>query len=200
MADTKLSDLATATSVDYLYGISGGVSKKVALDALTAAAAVGAEDNGGALNLTAGAGGATSGNGGSVTVNAGDASAGDSAGGAIILNAGHGIGTGPSGELYFSAGNQNDAGDGGSVQLKSGSGGGSGAGNGGTLALVAGAGGATEGNGGDITLTPGTAASGIGGHFILALEEFADDAAAATGGVPVSGWYRTASVVKVRVA
>jgi hypothetical protein len=29
-ADTELSALATATSVDYLYGISGGVSKKIA--------------------------------------------------------------------------------------------------------------------------------------------------------------------------
>lgn len=34
----------------------------------------------------------------------------------------------------------------------------------------------------------------------MSLLEFADDAAAATGGVPVGGLYRTASVVKIRVA
>jgi hypothetical protein len=36
--------------------------------------------------------------------------------------------------------------------------------------------------------------------FGLAPSDFADDAAAAAGGVPVNGIYRTASVLKVRVA
>ncbi len=35
---------------------------------------------------------------------------------------------------------------------------------------------------------------------VSTLQAFADDAAAAAGGVPVQGLYRTASVVKVRVA
>lgn len=33
-----------------------------------------------------------------------------------------------------------------------------------------------------------------------ALEDYADDTAAASGGVPVGGTYRTGSVVKVRVS
>ncbi len=78
---------------------------------------------------------------------------------------------------------------------------GNGAGVGGAVTITAGAGGATDANGGDITVTPG-AAGGIGtaGHFKMILANFADDTAAAAGGVPVNGWYRTASVVKVRVA
>lgn len=49
---------------------------------------------------------------------------------------------------------------------------------------------------------PGTAVftvkSGVLGMPVLG--SYADDAAAATGGVPIGGLYRTASAVKVRVA
>jgi hypothetical protein len=40
----------------------------------------------------------------------------------------------------------------------------------------------------------------VGSGAIAALSEFADDAAAAAGGVPVNGLYHTASVVKQRVS
>lgn len=36
--------------------------------------------------------------------------------------------------------------------------------------------------------------------FGTTLTEYADDAAAATGGIPIGGFYRTASAVKQRVA
>lgn len=40
----------------------------------------------------------------------------------------------------------------------------------------------------------------LAGPKVTGLVDYADDAAAATGGVPVGGLYRTASAVKVRVA
>lgn len=36
--------------------------------------------------------------------------------------------------------------------------------------------------------------------FGTTLTEYADDAAAATGGIPIGGFYRTASAIKQRVA
>ncbi len=73
---------------------------------------------------------------------------------------------------------------------------------GGSVDILGGSAAVGDADGGDIVMTPGSAhGSGVAGHIrIVALEEFTDDAAAATGGVPVNGLYRTASAVKVRVS
>ena len=76
--------------------------------------------------------------------------------------------------------------------------GGATSGNGGAVLLQAGnAVGAS--NAGSITLVPGSG-SGADGHLVCQLPSYADDAAAAAGGVPINGLYRTSSTVKVRIA
>lgn len=86
-------------------------------------------------------------------------------------------------------------------------------GNGGGVAVRGGAG--NGGVGGDVIIQGGGGGVGAGGSLVLKVGEgatngfvqfftdlpsHADDAAAATGGVPVGGLYRTASAVKIRVA
>ena len=57
-------------------------------------------------------------------------------------------------------------------------------------------------NGGNVVINAGNkVGTGTAGHVLIqnGIGSFADDAAAATGGVPVGGLYRTASAIKIRV-
>lgn len=148
------------------------------------------------VNITAGD--SEIGNGKSVNIRSGAGASGGNGSGSINL-----LGTlcadeagGQGGLINLAAGTSiND--NGAEVFIHAGDGGGDGN-RGGHVLIEAGSG----DDGGDIMLTPGiTTDDGAAGHVkIVGLENFADDAAAATGGVPVSGLYRTASAVKVRVA
>lgn len=173
-------------------------------------------NNGGFVSLQSGTG-IGSGNGGDTTLSCGES--GESGlGGNIVISSGAGVfpsgaggnvtiasNTGPGGAGYIlvlGANGPNDivedgpGFDGSPVTITSGNGGHAFAANG------------DGGDGGDITFTlgdkgfhAGTGEDGLPGHFkIVGLESFADDAAAATGGVPVGGLYRTASAIKIRVA
>src|SRR6185436_2329064 len=106
-------------------------------------------------------------------------------------------------------------GQGGSANITAGAGGAT-SGNGGNVGIVTGT--PTDGNGGSVTLTTraGVSTNRSGGAFniilgaatgtgapgqinINSLLNFANDAAAATGGIAVGGLYRNASAVQVRV-
>lgn len=183
----------------------------VYLDEALAPNAATPTDPGSDILLLAGLGGATSGNGGGATLKGG-ASPTDGAGGDALVQGGQSQTLGSGGAADVRGGGAYE-GNGGGVNLSGGSAtngngggvsiaGGAGA-DGGSIFLTAGDSNASpNGNGGDITLSLGSPqGSGAPGHFMLALEEFADDAAAATGGIPISGWYRTASgVVHERIA
>jgi hypothetical protein len=141
-----------------------------------------ATDPGTEVNLSGQDGGATSGNGGAVRLVGGTAV--DGAGGTARLAAGGGGGANMGGQVQITAGSS-DGGPGGSIELTSGSSSGG------------------DGNGGDILFSLGIKnGTGVDGHVVFTnvLESFADDAAAATAGIPVGGLYRTASAVKIRVA
>jgi hypothetical protein len=104
------------------------------------------------------------------------------------------------GQMIMSGGASQGAGtSGGSATLR---GGVPSNGTGGGVAVTARNGVGTNRNGGNITLTIGNqTGSGIKGHLLIVnLENFADDAAAATGNVPVNGVYRNGSVLQIRVS
>ena len=137
----------------------------------------------------------TAGRGGHFTVQGGFGTTGG--GNAwIVAGAGTVSGGGASAKLESGYG---EFGHGGTCIINSGS---SEFGNAGDVAVTAGSSFAANGDGGDIILTPGDeAGAGVAGVVkILGLSDFADDAAAATGGVPVNGVYRNGSVLMVRVA
>lgn len=157
----------------------------------------GAAANGASASIHAGDGGSDSGNGGGASLGAGQGLGSAASGGDVQLNGGDSA-TGDGGWVKIDGGGAN-TGEAGTVRIRAGNT--SDTGNGGAVTLAAGNGGGTSGDGGDVTLTPGSATSGVKGHIkAVNLEDFADDAAAATGGVPVNGLYRTGSAVKVRVS
>lgn len=137
---------------------------------------------GGDALLYAGGGGGTTGNGGNVAIRSGDAS-----------------GTGDSGTIDIIAGTASGGGDGGPVVFTGGT---AQLGDGGSVTLDGGVSNGGNGNGGDVNLNPGHKnGSGIAGHVkIDTLENFATDALALAGGVPVTGLYRTGNEVRVNAA
>jgi hypothetical protein len=146
-------------------------------------------DAGGAIELRSGSSNEEGVQGGWISLIAGSGGEGEG-GGFINILAGNGA---PSEEGF-----------GGTITIEAGdSGGGGGANEGGNIELNAGDGVSGNNSGGNIRFSVGAkAGSGTLGHMIVmgGLESFADDAAAAAGGVPVNGLYRTASAVKIRVA
>ncbi len=158
--------------------------------------------NGGRALLQGGDGGSTSGDGGFVQLLAG-AAVTDGSGGTIQVFAGNSKTTHNGGPVNITAGNAGSGagtGVGGNINLTAGNGGAT-SGAGGEITVVAGDAIGTNSNGGDVRLAAGAkTGSGTKGHIKMLLEDFADDTAAAAGGVPITGLYRTASAVKVRVA
>lgn len=168
---------------------------------------------GGRIFIAAGDGGSTSGDGGRTQVQAGSANGGG-VGGALNLFAGTGIDNN-SGGVFMSSGDVFGNGDGGVIDIIAGvvhgdgtggpvlleGGRTNGSGTAGSASLLGGAAFGT-GNGGNVNISGGVGgAGGIQGHILLdAIQNFADDAAAAAGGVPITGLYRTASVIKIRMA
>lgn len=174
---------------------SGGDARLVGGNAAGSTGIVG--DNAGGNVVVQGGTGTVIARGGNVTMLGGTPGP-DGRGGNVTLSTPNGGSTsGDGGAITLLCGGSN-LGDGGAINLLAG---GSGSGNGAGIAITGGSSFGGNGNGGDINVTPGSKdGSGTKGHFILALDNFADDAAAAAGGVPVNGWYRTASAVMVRVS
>lgn len=163
-------------------------------------------------DLIAGNGGNDGGNGGAVNVRGGDGLMGT--GGAVNVAAGHsGVGDGAwstiasgsasngrGGELHLDGGNS-QSGAGGPVIITAGSG----TTRGGDLELRGGS--ATvgsNGDGADVLLLPGegdgTGGKGYYAVDVSAVRDCADDAAAASAGVPVGRIYRTGNLLKVRLS
>lgn len=132
----------------------------------------------------------TTADGQNVTIASGEGGVGNNSGGALFLE---------SGDAWDEA---EGPASGGLISLNAGIGGPNG-GHGGTVEINGGDAQATDGNGGSVSIYLGTSGGGSGvvGHLLITnLAAYADDAAAATGGVPVGGVYRTASALKIRVA
>lgn len=149
----------------------------------TAPDAPDANSDGVDVTLTGGTGGATIGSGGSMNLVGGTAPTDGSGGTASVFG-----------------GKNNGIGDGGPANLGGGKGGTT-SGNGGKVQLYGGDADG-DGNGGDVILSRGFGAgAGSDGHYkIVMIPEYADDAAASAGGIPVHGLYRTGSAIKVRVS
>ncbi len=151
---------------------------------------------GGALALIAGSAD-TSGVGGIVQLFAGTGVAG--AGGAVSIAGGDSFTSGNSGGVTIVAGIAHTAGNGGVALLGAGR---ANDGSGGDAQVSAGTSFGGNGNGGNTILTYGLkSGSGVDGAIKIdpTLKDFADDTAAAAGGIPITGLYRTASVLKIRV-
>lgn len=140
------------------------------------------------------------GNNGGTCVVAGGIPA-DGNGGAVTLAAANGVGTNRSGgAAALSGGNATGTGAGGAVTINAGT---TADNNGASITITARPGVGTNRAGGNITLNTGAATgTGAPGTVIVGsngLQNFANDAAAATGGIPVGGLYRNGSVVQIRV-
>lgn len=123
---------------------AGGVGKAVG-------GAGGATGAGGAAQVTGGAGGATSGTGGAATITGGAGTNGNATGGIASLVGGAGQGTGA----------------GAASQVTGGASGAGATGNGGAAVVSGGAALSTNGQGGDVTLTPGVGTgTGFGGNIV----------------------------------
>ena len=147
----KTQDEATSQSLS----ITGGTSSTGAGGAVSINGGVGGGANaGGAITLTGGTGGASDGAGGAVTITAGTGGATNSSGGVLTLRAGQGTGLGSGGAAAVLGGiGGGHGGDANLLAAPSGT-----MGNGGTAYVAGGnAGSGSNGNGGNVVLTTGTA-------------------------------------------
>jgi len=136
----------------------------------------------GDIDLTAGnQTGTSSAAAGSITLTAGNKTAGNGAGGALDFDAGSGNGSGAGGGITVTAGLAGSTGTGGAVDIDAGGSGAGATGTGGAVTIDGGTCNATNGAGGNVTVTSG-AGSGTGNAGVLALSGNDGGATSGTGG------------------
>jgi hypothetical protein len=177
VSDDNATEGAVTGSV---YVKSGDATNGLAGNAVVQGGS-GRDGSGGAELLGGTALGGSDSDGGHAYVKAGNGAGADGDGGNTQVFAGDGTGTGNGGLLDIKAGAATGSAGGGNTRIRSG--------------------GAVNGAAGHILIDIGQSTSGADGQLkITGLLDFANDAAAASGGIAVNGVYRNGSVLMIRVA